>query len=1032
MKKIITISILIMFAVLSYAQNVVKGTVTDTSGEPLIGATVKGVGTQQATVTDIDGNYTLKTSAKAIEISYVGYNTMTVPVKNGKANAQLSDDAQLLNEVVAIGYGSVKKGDITNAIAQVKGDDLADRPVANIGQALQGELAGVDVQSTSGAPGSGVQIKVRGATSINEDASSNPLYVVDGVPMDDDFDLQQLNPHDIESIDVLKDASSSAIYGSRGANGVILITSKKANNDSKTRVNASVNFSISSPERYAKIMSSEQWMAWRTRANYANYVANYGGLGAQVGDTYAEQIAVVGSAGTGYVNDPRWAMAGYGGLNLVDWQKAMFQTAFSQNYNFSISQGNSTSNYRASASYTNQDGIVINTGFKRLNAKLSGETTIKNKLKLTLDVAPQYTVTTGGNVDGKDNTAMQALSLVPITENEAGLYTAAEPYTRYIYAGSTVSPVATMEQRSYRDEQIRVVTSLKANYEIQKDWNAEVLGSWIYNNRERRIFTPSSANRSWSSGEGYYASSTWNGNRSHKYLLQATTTYKHTFARKHNLNVVAGWSLESTKYSTSYNLGATQFPGNTIQGWTINDVQPTTFTTTIATDDQLISYFARAEYGYDNRYLVNASLRRDGSSRFGADRKWGTFPAISAAWRISNEKFWNPSWAMNQAKVRVSYGSNGTNSIPANSADALMAASYYSTGGTVTTGYVPATSSNPDLGWQKTKSWNFGVDMSFLRNRISFAIDYYVKTISDMLYLQTVPAVVGYKSAYSNIGNIRTQGVEMELKTENLTGKLKWQTKASVGYSTNKVTDLGNNSAIYTGYDNATQIIEVGHPIGEYYLYIADGVYETEEDLVRYPTESTSQVGDVRFRDVNGDGIIDENDRTYCGKPQASWTFGLTNSFKWKNWDASILFTAQLGGKIWSALGRAIDMQSQGTSINRLERWTEQWFSENAPGNGIVPNASSNNAEQFSTRWLYSTDFLKLKNITIGYRFNFKKSAFISMLRITASAENLFMIDKYDGGYSPESNNSGSQIKTYDYGAYPSARTFSLGLQVAF
>ena len=224
----------------------------------------------------------------------------------------------------------------------------------------------------------------------------------------------------------------------------------------------------------------------------------------------------------------------------------------------------------------------------------------------------------------------------------------------------------------------------------------------------------------------------------------------------------------------------------------------------------------------------------------------------------------------------------------------------------------------------------------------------------------------------------------------------------------------------------------MGHPIGEYYLYIADGVYETAEDLVRYPTESTSQVGDVRFRDVNGDGIIDENDRTYCGKPQASWTFGLTNSFKWKNWDASILFTAQLGGKIWSALGRAIDMQSQGTSINRLERWTEQWFSENNPGNGIVPNASSNNAEQFSTRWLYSTDFLKLKNITIGYRFNFKKSAFISMLRITASAENLFMIDKYDGGYSPESNNSGSQIKTYDYGAYPSARTFSLGLQVAF
>lgn len=1023
---------LLTMVTLAYAQNTVKGTVTDTKGEPLIGATVKGVGTQQGTVTDIDGNYTLNTTAKEVEISYVGYNTIKVPVKGGRANAQLSDDAMMLNEVVAIGYGSVKKGNITNAIAQVKGDELADRPVANIGQALQGELAGVDVQSTSGAPGSGVQIKVRGATSINEDASSNPLYVVDGVPMDDDFDLQQINPQDIESIDVLKDASSSAIYGSRGANGVILITSKKANNDMTTRVSVSVNFSISNPERYAKIMSSEDWMKWRSMANYQNYYNNYSGMGAQYGDTYAEQVAVVGSAGTGYVNDPRWKMAGYGGLNLVDWQKAMFQTAFSQNYNFSISQGNKTSNYRASASYTNQDGIVINTGFKRLNAKLSGETTIKEKLKLSLDIAPQYTVTTGGNVDGKDNTAMQALSLVPLTENEAGLYTAAEPYTRYIYAGSTVSPVATMEQRYYRDEQVRIVTSLKANYEIQKDWTAEVLGSWIFNNRERKIFTPSTANRSWSSGEGYYASSTWNGNRSHKFLIQATSTYKHTFNRKHDLSVVGGWSLESTKYSTSYNLAATQFPNNTIKGWTISDVQLTTVSPTYNTDDHLVSYFARAEYSYDSRYLLNASIRRDGSSRFGADRKWGTFPAVSGAWRISNEKFWKPNWVMNQAKLRVSYGSNGTNSIPLNSADALMSTSYYSTGGTVTTGYVPASNGNPDLGWQKTHSWNFGMDMSFFRNRISFAIDYYVKTISDMLYQQTVPAVVGFTKSYVNIGNIRTQGVELELKTENLTGRLKWQTKASVGYSTNKVTNLGENSAIYTGYDNATQIIEVGHPIGEYYLYIADGVYETEEDLKRYPTEATSQVGDVRYRDVNGDGIIDENDRTYCGKPQPSWTFGLTNTFKWKNWDASILFTAQLGGKIWSALGRAIDMQSQGTSINRLERWSEQWFSENNPGDGMTPNASSNNAEQFSTRWLYSTDFLKLKNITIGYRFNFKKSAFLSMLRITASAENLFMIDKYDGGFSPESNNSGSQLKAYDYGAYPSARTFSIGLQAAF
>ena len=467
-------------------------------------------------------------------------------------------------------------------------------------------------------------------------------------------------------------------------------------------------------------------------------------------------------------------------------------------------------------------------------------------------------------------------------------------------------------------------------------------------------------------------------------------------------------------------------------GWTINDVTPTTFTATYTTDDHLISYFARAEYGYDSRYLINASIRRDGSSRFGSNRKWGTFPAVSMAWRASNEKFWNPNWWVNQAKLRISYGSNGSNAISANAADGLMTASYYSKDGAAITGYVPSSTANPDLGWQKTNSWNFGVDMSLFNNRISFAVDYYIKNVSDMLYQVSMPSVIGYPKAYQNIGNIRTKGVELELKTENLVGRLKWTTKFSMGHSTNEVKSLGNNSAIYTGYDNKTQIIEVGHPVGEYYLYIADGVYMNEEDLQRYPTESTSVVGSVRYRDINGDGVINENDRTYCGKPQPSWTFGLTNTFKWKNWDASFLITAQAGGKIWQGLARAIDMQAQDVTINRLDRWQDMWLSETDPGNGVVPRARGGSAEQFSTRWLYSTDFLKLKNITIGYRWRLPKKYALKVLRFTASCENVFMFTSYKNGYSPESNNSSSQVAVYDYGAYPSARTFSLGINATF
>lgn len=1035
LKKLFAVVALLLMAVVAHAQGqTVKGTVLDENGEPMIGATVKAVGSQGGTVTDMDGHYVLKVDQKVkqIEVAYIGYRNQKVQIKNGRADARMSSDINDLNELVVIGYGSVKKGNITNAVAKVKSEDLADRPVSNIASALQGELAGVDVQSTSGAPGSSVQIKVRGATSINEDGNTNPLYVVDGVPMDEGFDLQQLNPQDIESIEVLKDASSSAIYGSRGANGVIIVTCKKGNDDGKTTVTASVNLSISNPERYIPIMGAEDWINWRMRSNYQAYVDAYPTAGAQIGDSYLEQvIKAQGGAGTSAVIDPRWQMLGYGGLSLVDWQKAMFRPSFAQTYNLSITQGNKKNSYRASLSYVNQDGIVINTGFKRLTAKVSGQTLLMDKLRIGIDVSPQLVVTTGGNVDGKDNAAQNALSAVPVVENNAGLHTATEPYNRYMYAGSTASPVTVMEQRYYRDEQVRIQASAFADYEIMKGWNAKVLGSWIFNNRDRKRFTPSSASRFWSSGEGYYADSYWIGSRSHKYHIEATTTYDHTWD-KHHLNVVGGWSLESTQDGNSYNLNVTQFPNNTIMGWTINDVTPTTFTATYTTDDHLISYFARAEYGYDSRYLINASIRRDGSSRFGSNRKWGTFPAVSMAWRASNEKFWNPNWWVNQTKLRISYGSNGSNAISANAADGLMTASYYSKDGAAITGYVPSSTANPDLGWQKTNSWNFGVDMSLFNNRISFAVDYYIKNVSDMLYQVSMPSVIGYPKAYQNIGNIRTKGVELELKTENLVGRLKWTTKFSMGHSTNEVKSLGNNSAIYTGYDNKTQIIEVGHPVGEYYLYIADGVYMNEEDLQRYPTESTSVVGSVRYRDINGDGVINENDRTYCGKPQPSWTFGLTNTFKWKNWDASFLITAQAGGKIWQGLARAIDMQAQDVTINRLDRWQDMWLSETDPGNGVVPRARGGSAEQFSTRWLYSTDFLKLKNITIGYRWRLPKKYALKVLRFTASCENVFMFTSYKNGYSPESNNSSSQVAVYDYGAYPSARTFSLGINATF
>ena len=1030
--KILAVVVLLAVALAAAAQDKVKitGSVVDEKGEPLMGATVRVPNQQGGSITDLDGNFEINVpkGTKQLVFSYIGFKDLTVNVKGDNVKVVMKEDINVMEELVVIGYGSVKKGDVTNAVAQIKGEQLEDRPVSNVASALQGELAGVEVRTTSGTPGGDVQINVRGAASINEDGSSSPLYVVDGVPMDDDFNLSSLNPQDIGSIEILKDASSSAIYGSRGANGVVIITSKKGADDGKVRIDFKANYAVATPERYMDIMSPTEWIQWRTKANNIRYVNTYGNQGAQATDDYLTRLQYTSS--TGYVNDPRWSMPNYGGLWLIDWQKELFRPAFTQNYNLSISSGNKTSSYRASIGYLNQEGIVIKTGFQRLNLKLSAQTTIKERLTIGMDIAPQFSVTDGGNVDGKDNSAMNALTACPVAEPDAGLYTGAQPYNRYIYAGSQVSPVAVMERSSYRDEIVRINASAFVRYKVNEALTAEVLGSWLFLNRERHRFTPGSLNRYWASyPEGYYTTGRWDGSRYHKYLAQGLLTYKKKFGR-HNIQAVAGASMEDSRDGSSWTMLATQFPNDALQGFDLSTSTLTTVNATITTEDRLISYFARGEYGYSDRYLITGSIRRDGSSRFGSNRHWGTFPAISAAWRISNEGFWNDEWKVNQLKLRLSYGVNGSNAIPVNSAFGLLGRSNYSSEGQLLTGYIPTSGDNPDLGWQKTDSWDAGLDISLFRNRISLAVDYYVKSIRDMLYRITLPADIGWTSGYTNVGNIENKGLEIELKTENLTGKLRWTTSLALGFNKNKVKSLGANSTIYTGYDNSTQVIEVGRTAGEYYLYDAVGVYQTAEDLVKYPKQTGSVVGSVRYRDVNGDGEITEADRIYCGHPQPSVTYGLTNTFKYKNWDFSFLITAQTGGKIYGVIGRAIDRQGMGVDINALKRWQNMWFSESEPGDGHTPNAWVSFSEEYDNRWLYSSDFVKLKNITLGYRFKLPKKYYVNMIRLNASMENIFMIDAYDGGFSPESNNATSRISSYDYGAYPQARTFNVGVSL--
>lgn len=1040
MRQLLITFLLLAVSVVGMAQKrtTVKGSVVDMDGEPVIGATVKVPGVNQGTVTDVDGNFVLPVNnkAKTLTVSYIGYKSQIVAIQGDKVlRIKMQEEANNLNQVVVIGYGAVKKGDVTNSISSVRGEDLSDRAVANVASALQGELAGVEVRNTSGTPGGTVEISVRGAASVNEEMAANPLYVVDGVPMDDGFDLSMLNMDDIQTIDVLKDASSSAIYGSRGANGVVIITSKKGVSG-KTDVRFNATFGLQTPEKRIDNLSPTEWIAWRSKYNDQYYVSKYGSKGATAADDFYKRMQYT-SLNANSMNDPRWSMPGYGGLALIDWQDEMYRLATFQNYNISATSGNTRGTYRLSVGYTNQNGIIINSSLKKLTAKLSGEIKLKDFITVGINITPTVSWNDGASVDGKDaGTSMASWRTTPVAEPDAGVYNGTEPYSAYLWGGGT-SPVAKMEQTSNKKETVRLLTSAYLNIDITKHLQAQLLGSWNYTDQKNRGFSPSSINQNWASyNEGYLSTASWRGSSSHYFLGQALLTYNNTFGKKHNVNAVLGYSAESSSDSYSYNLRATHFPNNNIYGFNITDEQVTQATVTYATDVRMMSVFGRISYNYDNRYLVNVSLRTDGNSRFGSDRRWATFPAASVAWRVSNEAFWPKNLVVTDAKVRLSYGSNGSRNLPVSAARGLMTSSNYTdASGSVVNGFVPSQLENTQLTWQKTNSWDLGVDFGLWRNRLSVAVDYYTKTIKDMLYNLTMPSVVGFSKGYTNTGNIRTNGVDVELKSNNLTGALKWTTILNVGYMTNKVKSLGSNSTIYCGRGNS-QVIAVGHAIGEYYLYDAIGVYKNQEDLNSSPHLSTSQVGSVKYRDVSGpdgvpDGQIDEYDRVYMGSPKPKFTYGLTNRFAWKNFDLSFLITAQTGGKIFFGGGRAYDTSGLGVKYNVYKKYQNMWWSAEEPGDGVTPGIFVSSSEQTaSSRWLYSSDFIKLKNITLGYTVPLHKNKFISKLRVNAAIENVFMIDSYDVGYSPEANNDGGLVGRSDYGSYPLARTFSLGINV--
>lgn len=1058
----------------AWAQKTVTGTVVDNQGEPIPGVNVVVKGTTNGAMTDIDGNFSIaKVDENAVlHVSFVGYAAQEVPVA-GKTvfKIELAEDSQLLDEVVAIGYGTAKKGNLTGAVAKVNSEKLGDRPITDVSTALQGQMAGVEVRTPSGQPGGETQIRVRGAASIH--ASSDPLYVVDGVATDN---ISSINPSDIASIEVLKDASSSAIYGSRGANGVVLVTTKHGKSG-KARVEFASTWGWQQAERKVDMASAEEWIWAKKYAINKSYVDKFGAQGATANDDYMTRYQMNGNKfAAGYMYDPRWDNGGKGisqsdmskypgvesstdltqDLAYLDWQDEFFQGAPMQQYQLSVSGGVDKTSYRISSGWLDQDGIAVGTGFKRLTLRANVDSQVNKYFQYGLSVAPSFSwQTLGAGVDGKDSETHHALSMVPVVESLAGNKTGSEPYATYTWAGSTVSPTEKMLQTDNQKDVMRMLSSAYMKFDFTHGVTASVTGSWDFYDYEQRQFIPSGIVNSstWkTSPEGSNSSNTRTDYRSNKFAIEALLNY-HKEIKDHDIQAMLGWGDEE-KRAWNTQVKGTGFPNNALENFTTSTATTiNTATADISTRTRLVSFFGRVQYDFASRYLLTASLRRDGSSLFGKNAKWGWFPAVSGAWRVSNEAFWPENFWMNNFKIRGSYGKNGNNSIPATAALATLSVANYSWNGASTSGYSASAGANPDLGWEITTSWNVALDFGFLENRINLSLDYYDKTTSDLLYQVQVPALLGYTSAWGNIGKINNRGLEIELSSTNIQNRnFTWNTSLNMGFNTNEVKELADHQTVFTGAWS-TQVLMEGEAINSFYLYETDGVFTEEKFNAKnsdgsyvYPRLGNQIVGDYIFKDTDHDGKITADDRTIQGAPTPTMTWGLTNSFKYKDFDLSVLLTGQAGGKIYGLLGRAIDRTGMGPAGNVTHRWVNAYCDPkyldssmaatyNWDGKTPLLTGGTNSTSNYTGDWLYSSDFVKIKNITLGWNCKYAKRIGLENLRVYGSIENVFSWDNYDY-FSVESNKSAGSTNgiggNNDYGAYPNARVYSLGVNLTF
>ena len=1045
--KRVTLSIcILLMAMIAYAQDInISGVVTSSDdGEPLIGASIQVKGKASVgTATDFDGNYNLTVPAGSVlQFSYVGHTTIEKKVAQSQTlNVVLPSESHVLNEVVAIGYGVMKKSDLTGSVTTVAADKLTKTPAASLANALQGQAAGVTINSNSGQPGAAPEVRIRGVGTVN---GASPIYVVDGIIVDD---ITFLSPNDIESTEILKDASATAIYGSRGANGVIIVTTRTGKKGERTRVSLDAYVGLQQRWRKLDVMSAQDFAATKVAINGTasekKFFNQYG---------FNKWLSAFSLGTSKYYPTVYDAEKNPEGLDYslidTDWQDEVFQDALVQNYHLSIDGGSEKTSYSLSGSWYSQEGTIIGSKYQRLTVRLNTQHEVNNWLKVGENVS--FMSSTARNaMNNSESAGASVLSAAfamapwdPVRYPEGSVNRQGDDLSGQISAGSNfknvTNPISMVEHSHPKNRNERFVGNVFAEINPLEGLTFRSTFSFDYNIATNKLFKDKYEYSAYDKNDKNFLSS--DIGRTYNWTVDNILTYARTIG-KHDFSAMVGQTVEEYNWT---NIGGS---GSTI----LNPVEKNWYLSQVTDDfsrpsegisrNRRVSMLGRLHSSYNNRYLITFNFRADGSSTF-PDKPWGYFPSTALAWKISEEGFMKDFSNLDMLKIRAGWGRVGNDNIGNDAFTLTM----FNTGPTfvdyvfgkdqqLANGATVLTWINQGGHWENTEQWSAGVDFGLWKNRLTGSVDFFLRNTKDMLMSVTAPAHVGNRySSTANVGTVRNRGIEITLEHRNQLGDFGYSIGGNVSFIDNELTGLNGGSPIYSGYNNVT-VVDQGYPLYYFWGYEYEGVYKTDEEVLEYlhgytALDTPFHAGDAKYKDNNGDGKIDDNDRTKLGSSIPWLNYGLNVGASWKNFDLQLFFQGVAGNKIYNQMRHRLEGNGSTSILSPV--MSEAWMAHtDAEGNtyydGSLPNPKNSVNYYVSDRFLENGSYFRLKNMQIGYTIptSALHKVGLQSCRIYLQGSNLLTATKYKG-FDPEVGGS------IDYGNYPQARSFILGANISF